>query len=650
MALTVSGLWSGGFLVPVQSLFLLQPSGKGIITQLPSWLVVSLIFITAFGTGFAIERLGLHRAIFIIVILLLLWLSASILCSNFFQIDLVFAPIALSVVGTMLIVQAGRLWNIDALLAQDVRTVASQADTLEGGAANSRLVSGLRLLETVLPLDEAVIFHPDEEGNLTPAARLRQTSGSAADPQRNIAWREGVELCELAVKDKEVQAAPARGSNGANVAVPLYHAGKAVGALLVRLREPFDESDRPLLTAVGAQIARSFQRNETRKREWAKDLMSFISVRAAQHRLDGFGVVSGLLTEQRFGSQVISQTSDAQAIAYLDGTIASINEQMLRYVRMTEEQVRHSDIFGLLERFKNDYFDEPALAVRRVLQTGEPYARDLPYPEYSQTLAIRIALAKENTAEDATVVQPLCFAITVRDVTGIKEYERLKSDMVSLMSHELRTPITSINGFAELLALEDDIPESAREFVNIISSESQRLSRMIDAFLSLTKLEAKDKQEVLKAPVKLDDLAKEAVANAQNSARTKRIRLIEESDGRIPPVAADKSLISRVIGNMIDNAIKYSPERTTVTVSTMLEIDSVRVSVSDRGYGIPPEAVDRVWEKFYRVARDGMDKEEESTGLGLTYVKEVVERHGGEVSVESEVGKGSVFSFTLPRL
>jgi len=651
VALFVCIIWGAGFLAPFQSFFLLKSSAEVVISQPPFWAVIALIFVTALATGFAVERLGLHRAIFGILVVLLLWLSASILLSNFLRIDLVFAPVMLSIAGAMLLVQIKRLWLVDTSLAQSIRTVASQSNELEGSAANSRLVSGLRLLETVLPLDEAVIFHPDEEGYLTPAARLRQTAGSAADPQRNIAWREGVELCELAVTDREVQAAPARsGSGGSNVAVPLYHAGKAVGALLVRLREPFDENDRPLLMAVGAQLARSFQRNETRKREWAQDIMNLFSVRAAQHRYDAFGVVSGLLTEQRFGSQVISQTSDAQAIAYLDGTIASINEPMLRYIRMTEEDARRSDIFGLLEKFRNDYFDEPVLAVRRVLQTGEPYARDLPYPEYSQTLAIRIALAKENTAEDATAVQPLCFAITVRDVTGTKEHERLKSDMVSLMSHELRTPITSINGFAELLALEDDIPESAREFVSIISSESQRLSRMIDTFLSLTKLESKDKQEILKAPVKLDDLVKEAVASVQNLARTRRIRIIEQSNGRIPPVAADKSLISRVIGNLLENGIKYSPERTTVTVSTTLEMDSVRVSVEDRGYGIPPEVIDRVWEKFYRVARDGMDKEEESTGLGLTFVKEVVERHGGEVSVDSEVGKGSVFSFTLPRL
>jgi signal transduction histidine kinase len=85
-------------------------------------------------------------------------------------------------------------------------------------------------------------------------------------------------------------------------------------------------------------------------------------------------------------------------------------------------------------------------------------------------------------------------------------------------------------------------------------------------------------------------------------------------------------------------------------VSTELEADAIRVSVEDRGYGIPPEAIDRVWEKFYRVARDGHEKDEDSTGLGLSFVREIVEQHGGGVALESEVGRGSRFSFTLPRL
>jgi len=238
----------------------------------------------------------------------------------------------------------------------------------------------------------------------------------------------------------------------------------------------------------------------------------------------------------------------------------------------------------------------------------------------------------------------------VRDITVRKEHEQMKSDMISLMSHELRTPLTSINGFAELLTTDDTLPEQTKEFVTIIANEAQRMSRMINTFLTVTRLERKDRQEVLMIPLRLDEVVKETIASLQPAARKRRIRIIEQATQRLPPVAADKSMITQAIKNLVGNAIKYSPERTTVTVSTMLEADTVKICVEDRGYGIPAEAKDRVWEKFYRVVREGEDKDEDSTGLGLSFVREVVEQHGGAVDLESEVGRGSKFSFTLPRL
>jgi signal transduction histidine kinase len=419
---------------------------------------------------------------------------------------------------------------------------------------------------------------------------------------------------------------------------------------LVRLRERFDESDRPLLLAVGEQLARNFQRDEARKRGVEGGFFNLLSTHAAESRLELFGVVSGLLTEQRFGAEVLSEASDGHAVAYLDGTLAYINPTMLKAARLTESEARTLDLFTLLDRFRAGVFDEPSIAVRRVLQTGDAYERELHFAERNQTLELRIALVTERAEEKESKPQPLCLAVTVRDVTRIKEYEKLKSDMISLMSHELRTPITSINGFAELLMNDDSVPVESREFLSIINNESQRLSRMINTFLAVTQLEAADKQEVLKIPLRLDDVVKETLASLLPVAKRKRIRLVEQPAQRLPPVAADRSLITQVVTNLVGNAIKYSPERTTVTVSTALEADTVRLCVEDRGYGIPPEAVDRVWEKFYRVARDGQEKDEESTGLGLSFVREVVEQHGGTVALESEVGRGSKFSFTLPRL
>jgi signal transduction histidine kinase len=619
------------------------------------WLGALMIAGAGLSAGFAVERAGAKRTLPFLGGGLVILASLSLLASRFLNIDIAFAPMAMAALAATLTVQLRRLWMIDLTLTRNVRRASSQVSRIEGDTASARLMSGLKLLETVLPLDEAVIFHPDENGHLAPAARLRSSASGGLD--RNSTWREGVKLCERAVKSGNMVATHAaaattdgNGNAPASVALPLRHEGRAVGALLVRLRESFDESDGPLLLAVGEQLARNFQRDEARKNGTPRNFLTLISARAAERRLESFSVVSGLLTEQRFGAGVLSETSDGHAVAYLDGTLAYVNPPLLRAARLAEAEASALDLFGLLDRFRGGVFDEPSIAVRRVLQTGDAYERELHFPENNRTLDLRIALVTDRNHGNETGARPLCLAVTVCDVTRIKEYEKLKSDMISLMSHELRTPITSINGFAELLMNDEAIPPESREFLSIIHSEAQRLSRMINTFLAVTQLEAADKQEVSKIPLKLDDVVRETLASLQPVAKKKRIRLIEQPSSRLPPVAADRSLITQVVTNLIGNAIKYSPERTTVTVSTLLEADTVRLCVEDRGYGIPPESVDRVWEKFYRVARDGKVKDEESTGLGLSFVREVVEQHGGTVALESEVGRGSKFSFTLPRL
>ncbi len=653
-----------------------------------TWIVLLLITTASLTAGFFVEVLGARRAVLVLAGATPFMCAVSIAFSYFLHIDIAFAPSALAALSSFVAVQAWRLWIVDAALSASVQRVASQASSLEGAEASARLEGGLRLLDTVLPLEEAVAFCLDEAGHPAPAARIRSgadgNNNAFAEVNRNTAWRDSVQLCQRAIRagdvlvetvDSSPQQTQASGQL-TRVAVPMRHEGRIVGALFVRLRGEFDETDRPLLVNVAAQLARDLQRDEARRYIIHNPRTTFFSVRSAEHRLESFSTVAGLLTEQGFIAHALSEASDGHAVAYLDGAIAYLNEPMLKAAALTENEPSQLDLFGLLDRFRAGVFDEPSIAVRRVLQSGNPYECELPFSERNQTLHLRIALITDAHATEASNRQslnngqrnggrkpyerlavkeaqdarPLCLAVTVRDVTRMKEYEKLKSDMISLMSHELRTPITSINGFAELLSLDETIPESAREFLSIINSESQRLTRMINTFLSVTRLEQKDRQEVMKIPLLLDDVVRETIACMQPVAKKKRIRLEGKDGHRLPPVAADRSLITQAVNNLVENAIKYSPERTTITLTTALEAEAVRVTIEDRGYGVPPEAVDRIWEKFYRVVRDGQDKEEESAGLGLSFVREVVEQHGGEVALESELGRGSKFSFTLPRL
>ena len=655
----VAGAWGVGVLASPTALFMFDdPSAPSVPPQ--AWVALLLVAAAGLGGGFAAERFGARRALQVVAGALVVLCAASFVASRFLHLDIVFAPMMFAAFGSLLTAQARRLWKIDSLLTENVERLALRRSALEGRGADGRLQSGLRLLNTVLPLEEAVIFRLDERGAPVQAARLRAAAraGARDDGGSNSAWRTGVETCERVMRSREleVKTEPSESDGASTVAVPLCHDGQAVGGLLLRLRGRFEEDDRPLLENVSAQFARNLQRDDARALDVPGARATLYSSRAARQRLEAFGVVSGLLTEQGFAGLVLSEGSDAHAVGYLDGTLAFVNPAMRAAARLGTAEWRKLDLFALLERFRTGVFDEPQLAVRRVLQTGQPYERELTFLERDGTLLLRIALVTSAAADErekdggAAAPLPLCLAITVRDVTRMKELDRLKSDMLSLMSHELRTPITSINGFAELLMADEKLPEDAREFLSIIHAESQRVARMLSTFLSVAKLEQKDRQEVLIAPLTLDDVVRETITNYQPVAKRKRIRLVERDGQRLPPVAADRGLITQAVANLVDNAIKYSPERTSVTLSTALEADAVRLTVEDRGYGIPPEDQDKVWEKFYRVARDGRIKEEESTGLGLSFVRQVVEQHGGQVFLQSEPGLGSKVGFTLPRL
>lgn len=610
-----------------------------------------IISATSFAAVLIVLRLGARRSFpylggSIIVLALLHWLVA-----RFFSFDFLFTPMALAIALAVIAAQAQRLWKLNSKLTERLIDSSSKLNSLEADKTRSRLDSGLKLLDTMLSPLEMIVFQHDIDGTLVTASRLRATNGGSLDTSRNSTWRESINLCERSLRTGEVITQNLEnGMAGTNVAVPLLHEKRSVGALLIRLAHELDSEDRALLTAVCAQLARNLQREEVSKATVKRGQFGYLSADAGQRRLELLAVVNGLLSEQRFGVNALAEISDGMAIAYLDGTLAHINASLQKLARLADDQVSDLTLFDLLDGLRTDIFDEPAIAVRRVLQTGEPYEGELQFSDRPGTFGLRISLVMDEVGQTGTAAEPLCLAITVRDLTRLKAYEQLKSDMISLMSHELRTPLTSINGFAELLTADDQLPEQAKEFVTIIANESQRLSRMINTFLAVTQLERKDRQEVLKIPLRLDDVVRETVMNLQPSAKKKRIRLVEEPNQRIPPVAADKSLISQAVKNLVSNAIKYSPERTTVTVSTALEAETVRVCVEDRGYGIPVEAKDRVWEKFYRVVREGQEKDEESTGLGLAFVREVIEQHGGAVALESEEGRGSKFSFTLPRL
>ena len=233
------------------------------------------------------------------------------------------------------------------------------------------------------------------------------------------------------------------------------------------------------------------------------------------------------------------------------------------------------------------------------------------------------------------------------DVAEMRRREQLRRDFVANVSHELRTPLTSIKGFAEVLregALEDK--ERRLEFVETIEQHADRLTRLVDDLLAISALDSGVAAPELEA-LPLTKVVAEAVAGMKPQAERKRIVIRVEPMHDLPAVFIDRGQIRQVLTNLLDNALKFTPEAGTVRVWGAASGNRVTVYVADNGPGIPAEDQPRVFERFYR-ADKARSREVGGTGLGLSIVKHIVEAHGGQVGVESVEGKGSTFRFTLP--
>ena len=232
------------------------------------------------------------------------------------------------------------------------------------------------------------------------------------------------------------------------------------------------------------------------------------------------------------------------------------------------------------------------------------------------------------------------------DVTELRRLEAVRRDFVANASHELRSPLTTVRAAAETLSTVSDDPKAAARFVELIQRNAERLSSLIDDLLELSRIESRE-LKLEAEPLDLESVADRTLAQHAHRAHLKRIRLTADVAG-LPKVRADRRALEHVLGNLVDNALKYCPDGTTVQIDASVDDGTVRVSVKDSGPGISSEHLSRIFERFYRVDA-GRSRELGGTGLGLSIVKHLVEAMGGQVSVESSTGSGSTFSFTLQR-
>ncbi|MBN1191517.1 MAG: PAS domain S-box protein [Dehalococcoidales bacterium] len=235
----------------------------------------------------------------------------------------------------------------------------------------------------------------------------------------------------------------------------------------------------------------------------------------------------------------------------------------------------------------------------------------------------------------------------------LREVDRLKDNFLSTVSHELRTPLTSIKSFTEILLNYDEDKETQKEFLGIINEESDRLTRLINDFLDLSKIQAGRMQW------RIEEISvEEAILTAAGSTRPlidkAGLELITNIEPDLPRIMGDKDRLIQVITNILGNAVKFTPENGKITIRSWLDKDNVKekeqwvtVSITDTGIGIAPENHQKIFERFGQVG-DVLKDRPRGTGLGLPICKRIVEQFGGSIWLQSDLGKGTTFFFTVP--
>jgi signal transduction histidine kinase len=237
--------------------------------------------------------------------------------------------------------------------------------------------------------------------------------------------------------------------------------------------------------------------------------------------------------------------------------------------------------------------------------------------------------------------------LTLRSVSHELELARMKSDFVSTVSHEFKSPLTSIRQLAEMLQAGRVPSEERRQkYYDVLLEQSERLALLTDNILSLAKIE-EGRAEFVFESTDISDLLTEVVNSIQERVRHEGFDIGLDVEETLPLLAVDRTALSQAVTNLVDNAIKYSGDSRKISVSARPEERAVMIAVKDFGIGIKKEDIDRLFERFYR-GGDELTRTVKGSGLGLTLVREIVDAHHGKVQVESEPGKGSLFTIRLP--
>ena len=335
---------------------------------------------------------------------------------------------------------------------------------------------------------------------------------------------------------------------------------------------------------------------------------------------------------------IIKSVADGLIVCDKQNRVVLLNKaaEDLLNVRLSEVIGRPIDFTiknkKLREKFKNTFEEKT---------TEYQFDFELPAddPKILRIMQARTSLIKDKNDKKAGIV------LTISDVSKEREIDRMKTEFLSTTAHEFRTPLTSIQGFSEILLNHKDLSKKEiNKFLTYINNQAVNLAKIVNDLLDISRIESGKGFSLRKVQCSFFDIIKQSLPYFEKLASKHKFKL-SFSDKTVK-LFLDKDKMEQVFKNILGNAVKYSPKGGEIRITGKKENKNYKVSVQDFGIGMTSEQKDKIFDKFYRA--DTSDSAPVGTGLGMTIVKYLVEAHGGKVWVESEVGKGTTVSFTIP--
>ncbi|GAA2913803.1 two-component sensor histidine kinase [Microbacterium keratanolyticum] len=355
----------------------------------------------------------------------------------------------------------------------------------------------------------------------------------------------------------------------------------------------------------------------------------------------GAGVTAIIVAALRARAQALVQTSSelpdglAAVLSGMDDAACAVDSSGL--VVATSAAASH---FGIVAGTTLENPDLRAL-IRAVRTTGATDSQTLRLARGGISVDSRLVSARAST------LGPRLSLLIVRDVTEQERLDQMRNDFVANTSHELKTPVGAVTLLAEAIEMAADDPAQVRQFASRITAEAGRLNQLTGRIMSLSRLQAADGLGEF-GPIALDEVIAASVEAHFVQADGAGVELSRGGDRGVW-VRGDAQILTEAVGNLITNAIAYSPRGSRVGVGVRSDGDIVEIAVTDQGIGIAESDQERIFERFYR-ADEARSRRTGGTGLGLSIVKHATQRHGGEVRVWSRAGRGSTFTMRLPQV